>query len=72
MSALEKAVEKAGGQSALARLIGAPVKQAHVWYWLKSANGTVPAEYCIAIENGTGVSRHDLRPDVFGPRERAA
>lgn len=71
MNALARAVEIAGGQSALARLIGEPVKQGHVWYWLNTANGIVPAEYCIAIENGTGVSRHELRPDVFGA-ERAA
>ena len=27
----------------------------------------VPAEYCRTIERLTGISVHDLRPDVFGP-----
>lgn len=31
----------------------------------------VPAERCIDVERVTGVSRHDLRPDIFGaPSER--
>lgn len=68
--AIEKAVEAAGGQSALARAIGGNVKQAHVWYWLNTADAKVPAEHCAAIEQATGgkVTKHDLRPDVFGPR----
>lgn len=28
----------------------------------------VPAEYVLKIEAATGVSRHDLRPDIY-PRE---
>ena len=28
----------------------------------------VPAEYVLRIEAATGVSRHDLRPDIY-PRE---
>lgn len=69
MRPIERAVEVAGGQTALARAIGGAVKQAHVWYWLNSENGVVPAEHCIAIEQATGgaVTRHELRPDVFGP-----
>lgn len=65
-SALQRAIDLVGGQSALARALGEPVKQAHVWYWLKGA-GRVPAEYCAAIERATEgkVTRHDLRPDLF-------
>src|SRR3954471_303752 len=62
LAALQRAVEIAGSQSALARAIG--VKQAHVWNWLQS--GRVPAEHVLAVEGATAVSRHDLRPDVFG------
>lgn len=29
--------------------------------------GQVPAERCLEVEAVTGISRHDLRPDVFGP-----
>lgn len=68
--ALRRAVEKAGGQSALARACG--VKQGHVWHWLNKAL-RVPAEHVVAVEAATNgaVSRHELRPDIFG-RERAS
>jgi DNA-binding transcriptional regulator YdaS (Cro superfamily) len=66
MNALERAVEAAGGQSALARGIGGKIKQAHVWNWLNLAGGKVPAQHVISIEEFTGVSRHELRPDIFG------
>lgn len=69
MKPIERAVEIAGGQSALARAIGGTVKQAHVWYWLNKDDALVPAEHCLTIEQATGgqVTRHELRPDVFGP-----
>lgn len=31
----------------------------------------VPAERVLAVEAATGVSRHALRPDVYGPAPRA-
>jgi len=63
MQALERAIEIAGGQSALAEKIGK--KQAHVAMWLK--RGKVPAEVCADIEGATdgAVTREALRPDVF-------
>jgi len=65
ISPLQRAVDIAGNQSALARKIN--VKQAHVWYWLKT--GSVPADHCIAIEKATNgrVTRYELRPKSFGP-----
>jgi DNA-binding transcriptional regulator YdaS (Cro superfamily) len=66
-SPLERAVELAGGQSAFARLHD--VKQPTVWNWLK--NKRIPAEFVLATEKETGISRHDLRPDIY-PRESAA
>ncbi len=62
LSALERAIAVAGGQSALARLIGK--SQGHVWHWLKVAK-RVPAEAVLSIEGATGVPRHELRPDVY-------
>ena len=65
---IELAVRRAGGQTALAKAIRAShpkVKQQHVWKWLRAR--TVPAERVLAIEAATGISRYDLRPDVFGP-----
>lgn len=63
---LKRAVQIVGSQSALARAIGDGVKQQNVWYWLE--NDVVPAKRCVAIERATGglVTRHDLRPDIFG------
>ena len=70
-SALERAVEIAGGQSALARKLG--LKQANVWHWLNRAEH-VPAEQAIAIEAATGgaVTRAELRPDLFAASDAAA
>lgn len=67
-SALARAVEAVGGQSAFARLHG--VSQPTVWAWLNH-NKPLPAEYVLATERETGISRHDLRPDLY-PRDEAA
>lgn len=66
-AALKKAVDAVRFQSALARLIN--VKQQSVWSWLHET-GVVPAEYVLAIEHHTGVSRHELRADIY-PRVAA-
>lgn len=63
MSTLTQAVEAVGGVGKLAAAIG--VAQNVVSNWRK--RGKVPAEHVLAIEAATGVSRHSLRPDVFGP-----
>lgn len=70
-SALEQAVKKAGSQTKLAEICDAAVsgrviRQGHVWAWLNK-QGRLPAEFCLAVESATGISRHRLRPDVFGP-----
>jgi DNA-binding transcriptional regulator YdaS (Cro superfamily) len=63
MSTLTQAVEAAGGVGKLAASIG--VAQNVVSNWRK--RGKVPAEHVLAVEAASGVSRHALRPDVFGP-----
>jgi len=70
MNALEKAVKRAGSQAELARAL--KISPQRLVYWRKPGN-RVPAEQCAAIERATGISRHDLRPDIFGkaPKERA-
>ncbi|WP_336979869.1 transcriptional regulator [Altererythrobacter fulvus] len=60
--ALEALVEKAGSQSALARALS--VSQTAVWKWLQSSK-RLPAEYVLTAEALYGVSRHDLRPDIY-------
>jgi len=69
LAALELAIERAGGQSALARAIGK--SQGHVWHWVKVAK-RAPAEAVLAIETATGVSRSELRPDVYPLASAAA
>lgn len=64
-SAIVEAVRRAGSQSALARLIG--TSQATVWKWLNKGLPITPV-LVLAIEAATGVSKHDLRPDLY-PRD---
>ncbi len=61
--AIQKACDIAGGQSALARLLG--VKPPSVNEWVKG-HRPIPAERCPAIERATSgaVRCEDLRPDV--------
>lgn len=57
--ALRRAIQTLkGGKSELARITGVTRQGIQKW---KSA----PAEYVLAIEKATGVSRHDLRPDIY-------
>lgn len=63
--ALEAAVAAAGSQAALGEICG--VSQTAVWKWVQSAK-RMPAEYVLRAEAATGVSKHDLRPDIY-PRE---
>jgi len=58
---LKHAVASVGGQAALARQLG--VSRQAVQHWK-----TAPVRHVLRIEELTGVSRHDLRPDVY-PRE---
>lgn len=60
--ALRNAVDRAGGQSALAGIIG--VTQQAVSKWLLR-NKPLPAEHVLAVEAATGVSKYDLRPDIY-------
>ena len=66
---LEVAIEKAGGQTALAGLLG--VRQSHVWNWL-NRDKRVPVDRVLAIEAAVGVPRHELRPDIYPPSEYQA
>src|SRR4051812_7852997 len=60
--ALQAAVTRAGSQSAMARICG--VGQPAVWKWLQSGK-RLPAEHVLTVEANTGVSRHELRPDIY-------
>jgi len=55
------------GQTPLANLLG--VTQGAVWQWLNGYQ-RITAERAIEIERVTQgtVTKHELRPDVFGPK----
>lgn len=55
-----KAIECGGGATALSKRLG--VTRQAVEQWDK-----VPARHCLAVEEATGISRHELRPDIYGP-----
>jgi DNA-binding transcriptional regulator YdaS (Cro superfamily) len=67
ISALSRAVKAAGGQARLAEALG--IHQGAVGNWV--ARKRIPAERVLAVEKLTGVSRHELRPDIY-PVERSA
>lgn len=67
--ALKRACEIAGGQSSLAERIG--TTQGQVWYWLRKSKRGVPGEVVLLIERETGVSRHELRPDLYPATDEA-
>lgn len=60
--AAKRAAESAGGLRALARQLN--VSYQAVQKWLKSG---VPPTRVLEVEEVTGISRHELRPDVYGP-----
>lgn len=67
---LKKAVEAAGGQSAVARKIGCTSQAVSKW----CNTGEVPIKRLLDFEKATGIPRQDLYPDLFKtkpPRRRA-
>lgn len=62
--ALLKAKNKIGSWTKLALLCG--VAQPIVWNWYHRNKTATPPEHVLKIEQATGVSRHELCPEVFG------
>ena len=62
LDALNRAIDSAGGPSALARRIG--VTPSAVTNWAKSVKRISP-QNAIRIENVTGIPREEIRPDLF-------
>jgi len=61
-SALARAIRLAGSQTAFGRLLGK--RQSVVNDWLRFER-PLPAEHVLAVETATGISRHELRPDIY-------
>lgn len=58
--ALEIAIDRAGGATKLAKAIGGITPQA-ISQWK-----VCPVNRVVQVEGATGISRHELRPDIFG------
>lgn len=61
--AIREAIRRAGSQRALADMINC--SQPTVFRML--TGGKVSAQYVLEIERKTGVSRHQLAPDIYPP-----
>lgn len=64
--ALITAIDRAGGATKLAKAIGGITPQA-ISQWK-----VCPINRVVQVEDATGVSRHDLRPDIFGEAKAEA
>lgn len=61
ISVVQEAADRVGGISELARRLG--ITHPALYHWPR-----VPANRVLQIEKLTGISRHDMRPDIY-PRE---
>lgn len=61
-SALAKAIRAVGSQTAFGELLGK--RQSVVSGWLLRET-PLPAEFVLKVEAATGISRHELRPDIY-------
>jgi DNA-binding transcriptional regulator YdaS (Cro superfamily) len=60
---IKRAIKEAGGITALAKGLGITHNAIYSWH-------RVPAERVLDVECVTGISRHDIRPDIY-PRDAA-
>jgi DNA-binding transcriptional regulator YdaS (Cro superfamily) len=60
-----KIIEKVG-RARLAAELG--IARESTYKWERSG---VPPNRVIAVEKISGISRHEIRPDIFGPKEAA-
>ncbi|HBC7417435.1 helix-turn-helix domain-containing protein [Serratia marcescens] len=63
MNGLAKAIKEAGTASKLATLLG--IKPMSVSRWKTRYKGVVPADRVLQIFQATGVTPHELRPDLY-------
>ena len=59
MSALQRAILIAGNSTKLGKKLGVSRQAVEQWK-------VVPPERVLAVEKATGVSRYELRPDIYG------
>lgn len=66
-SAVQKAINAVDGVAELAKLCNVRYQAVQKW----RASGRLPVERVLEVERITGVSRHELRPDIY-PLETTA
>jgi DNA-binding transcriptional regulator YdaS (Cro superfamily) len=71
---VDRVIEALGGLTKTASALGID-NPSVIANW--RTRGRVPADKALEVEAATGISRHELRPDIFGPtpsetRESAA
>lgn len=70
IDAFHAAIDKAGGQAALAKICGCT--QGNISQ-LKLKGSPLPPQYVLAVEAADlGVTRYDLRPDIYPAESKAA
>ncbi|QHP80675.1 Rha family transcriptional regulator [Pectobacterium odoriferum] len=63
MTALDKAINNAGSATKLAELLG--ISSMAISHWKRRHEGAIPSNHVLAIYNATGVTPHELRPDLY-------
>ena len=64
IDALQRAISQAGGVTKFSAALGVPYQLVQGWRD-GSRRFATPAEYVLRVEAVSGVSRHDLRPDIY-------
>lgn len=62
VSIVDRVVAACGTQQDLAHKLG--ISRSAIALWKRS--GRIPVERCLTIERVTGISRFELRPDIYG------
>lgn len=66
-SPIEKAIDHLGGPARAAEALGESAATIGMW----KLRNRCPADKVLTVEAATGISRHELRPDIFGWGEEA-
>ena len=66
-AALRLAIARVGGVNSMAESVG--LTPAAISQWLSRDGGVVPVGRVVEVERVSGVSRCDLRPDLWGTHE---
>lgn len=64
LSATKKAIKYSGGVTAVAEALDVTPQRVSNW----NRRGSIPPTYVLSVEKLSGVSRHKLRPDIYGSK----